>query len=167
MKHDTLFTLSAYFDFLADHRIVNVLHQYLRSSADVTAGEDGLDNTRPLDQLVAVVKEIFQDRCTMIKFLFGEFRRWQGRQFLNQVLVGRTCRVKWMPETSDSALRQPLQTFFHTVEATSLSSTEPNPRPSVINVFKPCLDNTVEALMRLAVAGAAPLNTDVEDFGTI
>ena len=62
---------------------MNVLHQYLRSSADVSAGEDGLDNTRPLDQLIAVVKVIFQDRYAMIKFLFGEFRRWQWRQLLN------------------------------------------------------------------------------------
>ena len=74
----------------ADHRIVNVLHQYLRSSVDVTAGEDGLEDTRPIDQLVAVVKEIFQDRCTMLKFLFSEFRRWGGRQFLNLVFFERT-----------------------------------------------------------------------------
>ena len=37
----------------------------------------------------------------------------------------------------------------------------------MINVFNPGLENTVEALMRLAVAGAAPLNTDVEDLGPI
>ena len=55
--HDTLFTLSAYFEFHADHRVVNVLHQYLCSSSEVTAGEDGLDNTRPLDQLVSVIRE--------------------------------------------------------------------------------------------------------------
>ena len=58
-KHYTLLTLSAYFDFPAEHRIVNILHQYLRNSIDVTAGEDCLDDTRSLDQLVAVVKEIF------------------------------------------------------------------------------------------------------------
>ena len=56
-------------------------------SADVTAGEDGLDNIRLLDQLIAVVKVIFQDRFAMIKFMFGEFRRWQGRQLLNQVFL--------------------------------------------------------------------------------
>ena len=93
-KHDTLFTLSAYLNFPADYRIVNVLHQYLRSSADVTAGEDGLDNTRSLDQLVAVVKEMFQDRCTMLNFIFGELRRWGGRQFLNLVFFERTGKVK-------------------------------------------------------------------------
>ena len=54
---------------------------------DVTAGEDCLDDTRSLDQLVAVVKEIFQDRSTMLKFLFGELRRWGGRQFLNLVFL--------------------------------------------------------------------------------
>ena len=75
MKHDTLFTLSAYFEFPADHRIVNVLHQYLRSSADVTAGEDGLDNIRPLDQFITVVNVIFDDRCAIIKLLFCEFQR--------------------------------------------------------------------------------------------
>ena len=146
---------------------MNVLRQYLRSSADVTAGEDGLDNIRPLDQLIAVVKVICQDRCAMIKFFFGELRRWQGRQLLNQVFFERTGNVKWMPETSDSVPRQPLQTFFHTVEVTSSSSTEPMPRPAVTYVFNPGLETTVEALRRLAVAGAAPQNTDVEDLGPV
>ena len=38
------------------------------------------------------------------------------------------------------------------------------PRPAVTYVFNPGIENTVEALMRLAVAGAAPQNTDVEDL---
>ena len=131
MKHNTLFTLLAYFDFLADHRIVNVLHKYLRSSADTIAGEDGLANIRPLDELIAAVKVIFQDRCAMVKCFFGEMRRWQGRQLLNQVFFERTGNVKWMPETSDAAPRQPLQTFFHTVQVTSSFSTEPMPSFSI------------------------------------
>ena len=100
----------------------------------------------------------------MIKFLFCEFRRWQGQQFLNQVFFERTGTVKWMLEASDSAPVQPLQTFFHTVEATSLSSTNPTSPSTVTNVFNPGLENTVEALMRIAVAGAAPLNTDAEEL---
>ena len=66
-----------------------------------------------------------------------------------------------------AAPRQPLQTCFHTVEVTSSSSTEPMPRPAITSVFNPGLENTVEALMKLAVSGAAPQNTDVEDIGPI
>ena len=81
---------------------MNVLHQYLNASSESSAGEDGIENTRALDQLVAAAKIVFQDRCEMMKFLFGELRRWQGGQLLNQVFFERTGGVKWMLEASNA-----------------------------------------------------------------
>ena len=89
-RHDTMFTVASYFDIPLDHQVVNVLHQYLKASSESSAGEDGIEDIRALDQLVAAIKIVFQDRCEMIKFLFGELRQWQGGQLLNQVFFERT-----------------------------------------------------------------------------
>ena len=70
-KHDTLFTLARHYDLPADHNIVNVLHQHLVSSTNNSSGIDGLDDTRPLDQIVCVLKAIFEDSRAIHTFLFG------------------------------------------------------------------------------------------------
>ena len=54
----------------------------------------------------------------MYTFLFGELRRWGGRQFLNQVFFDRTGNVTWMLVTYDYAFQQPPQTFFTTRQPT-------------------------------------------------
>ena len=90
LRHDTLVTLARHYDLPADHNIVNVLHQHFVSSTNNTSGIDGLDDTRPLDQIFGCIKVIFEDTCAIYTFLFGELRRWGGRQFLNQVLFDRT-----------------------------------------------------------------------------
>ena len=70
-RHDTLFTLASYFQIPADHWIINILHQYLKVESESSAGEDGIDNTRALDQLVGVIRMVFKDKCSMLKFLIG------------------------------------------------------------------------------------------------
>ena len=70
-KHDTLFTLASYFLIPADHGIFNILHQYLEMENESSAGEDDIENTRALDQLLGVIRVVFNDRSAMMKFLFG------------------------------------------------------------------------------------------------
>ena len=107
-----MFTLASYFQIPADHGVVNILHQYLKVSSESSAGEDGIDNTRALDQLVGAMRVVFKDRCEMMKFLLGEIRRWGGIQLLNHVFYERTGRVKWMPEASSAVPSPVRQTFF-------------------------------------------------------
>ena len=78
-----MFTLASYFEIPADHQVINILHKYLKVSSESSAGEDGIDSTRALDQLVGAMNMVFRDRCEMMKFLFGELRRWQRKQLLN------------------------------------------------------------------------------------
>ena len=70
-KHDTMFTLSSYFQIPADHGVVNILHQYLKLGSESSAGEDGIENSRALDLLVGANRVVFKDKCAMMKFLFG------------------------------------------------------------------------------------------------
>ena len=70
-RHDTLFTLASYFQIPADHGIINILHQYLKVESESSAGEDGIENTRALDQLVGATRVVFKDKCSMMKFLIG------------------------------------------------------------------------------------------------
>ena len=111
-RHDTMFTLASYFQIPADHGVVNILHQYLKVSSESSAGEDGIDSIRALDQLVGAMRMVFRDRCEMMKFLLGEIRRWGGIQVLNHVFYERTGRVKWMPEASSAVPSPVRQTFF-------------------------------------------------------
>ena len=64
-----MFTLSSYFQIPADHGVDNIFHQYLKLSSE--SGEDGIENTRALDQLVGAMQVVFKDRCEMITFLIG------------------------------------------------------------------------------------------------
>ena len=114
-----MFTLASYFQIPADHGVVNILHQYLKVSSESSAGEDGIDSARALDQLVGAMRMVSKDRCEMVKFLLGELRRWQRKQLLNHVFFERTGKVKWMLEASSAVPSQHLQTFFPTVQATS------------------------------------------------
>ena len=84
-------------------------------SSESSAGEDGIDSARALDQLVGAMRMVFKDRCEMVKFLLGEIRRWTGKQLLNHVFFERTGRVKWMPEASSVVPSPVRQTFFPTV----------------------------------------------------
>ena len=70
-KHDTLFTLASYFRIPADHGILNFLHQYLQMESESSDGEDGIENTRALDQILGAILVVFKDRSAMLKFLFG------------------------------------------------------------------------------------------------
>ena len=45
----------------ANHGVVNILHQYLKVSSESSAGEDGIDSTRALDQLVGAMRMVFRD----------------------------------------------------------------------------------------------------------
>ena len=36
-------------------------------SSESSAGEDGIDSTRALDQLVSAMRMVFKDRCEMMK----------------------------------------------------------------------------------------------------
>ena len=72
-----------------------------------------------------------------------------------------------MLEASNAVLSQPRQTFFHTVQATSSCSSDPAPQPAETSIFNTGLENFVESLMRLAVSGAAPVETDIDDYGLI
>ena len=82
--------------------------------SESSAGEDGIENTRALDQFLGATRVVFTYKSAMMKFLFGEFRRWGGRQLLNQVYFERTGRVKWMPEASDAVPVPVRHTFFTT-----------------------------------------------------
>ena len=66
-----LFTLASYFQIPADHGIINILHQYLKVESESSAGEDGIENIRALDQLVGATRVVFKDKCSMMKFLLG------------------------------------------------------------------------------------------------
>ena len=68
-KHDTLFTLASYFPIPADHGIFNFLHQYLQMESESSAGEDGIENIRALDQLLGAILVVFKDKSAMMKFL--------------------------------------------------------------------------------------------------
>ena len=68
-RHDTLFTLASYFHIPADHGIINILHQYLKVESESSAGEDGIENTRALDQLVGATRVVFKDKCAMMTFI--------------------------------------------------------------------------------------------------
>ena len=60
-----------------------------------------------------------------------------------------------MPATDNFAPQQPPQTFFTTRQTTSSSTTAP-PLPAITVVFDFGFENTVEALMRIGVAGLVP-----------
>ena len=71
-----------------------------------------------------------------------------------------------MPADDDSALQQPLQTFFRTRQTTSSSITA-LPLPAITFVFNRGLDNIIEAFMRLGVAGLVPDTDAVEEAGYV
>ena len=113
--------------------------------------------------------------------LLGEFRRWGGTQYLNQVYFDRTGRVKWMPEASDVVPTPIRHTFFTTANSSSrpvVLLAEPDgknnavpqpelPSPASTNVFNPALESTVEAIMRLAATGPAPVENDIDLAGLV
>ena len=179
-RHDTMFTLASYFQIPAGHGVVNILHQYLKVSSESSAGEDGIDSARALDQLVCEMIMVFRDRCEMMKFLLGEIRRWGGMQLLNHVFFERTGRVKWMPEASSAVPSPVRQTFFHTVQASSSSfsvqhiqpadstaAPDAAPQPAVASIFNTGLETLIESIMRLSVSGPAPIRNDMDEFGNI
>ena len=135
--------------------------------SESSAGEDCVENIRALDQLLCATRVVFKDKSAMMKFLFGEFRRWGGRQLLNQIYFERTGRVKWMPEASDAVLVPVKHTFFHTAISSSrpiVQLAEPDgetdatpdpdavpqpelPSPAATRVFNFGLETTVECIM--------------------
>ena len=60
-RHDVLFTLASYYPIPADHGIINILHQHIKLESESSAGEDGIANTRALDQLIGAVRIVFKD----------------------------------------------------------------------------------------------------------
>ena len=155
--------------------------------SESSAGDDGIENIRALDQLLGATRVVFKDKSAMMKFLFGEFRRWGGRQLLNHVYFERTGRVKWMPEASDAVPVPVRHTFFHTAISSSrplVQLAEPDgetdatpdpdavpqpelPSPAATRVFNLGLETTVEFIMRLSTTGPAPVENDIDDAGLV